>query len=212
MHTDPILRYLCEFLMEKHGAHTIMLYGSRANGSATVESDYDVIAFAPVDRVLHDARLHDGQYLDVFVYPEQELAEATEDFLHIRQAQVLQQRDAEADAFLAQLDVLYEQGPSPLSSDEIVARITWINKMLVRAQRGDPEGNYRQHWLLFSLLEDYFQLRRQWYQGPKKALAFLALNEPVIHASFVEALKPSASFDLIQALATAVINDIAQSV
>jgi hypothetical protein len=160
MPIDPVLIHICEQLAAKHGAHTVMLYGSRADGSATADSDYDVAAFAPIENTLRDARLYDDAYLDIFVYPESELADPSEEFLHLRQSQVLLQCRKEADNFLQRLDALFQQGPAPLPPDEVVARITWIHKMLARIQRDDAEGNYRRVWLLFSLLEDYFQLRR----------------------------------------------------
>ena len=47
------------------GAHTILLYGSRADGSANAHSDYDVAAFAPVDRTRRDTRVVDDCFLDV---------------------------------------------------------------------------------------------------------------------------------------------------
>jgi hypothetical protein len=208
MHSDPVLTYICEQLATRHSAHTVMLYGSRADGSATADSDYDVVAFAPIEDALRDARLHEGDYLDIFIYPESVLAKPTGEYLHLRQAKVLQQRGDEGDAFLAQLDTLFQQGPDSLPSDEIAARLTWIHKMLARMQRGDAEGNYRRAWLLFSLLEDYFQLRRQWYQGPKKSLALLRQTAPEIYAKFAAALEPGASADAVQVLAIAVVDGI----
>jgi hypothetical protein len=208
MHIDPVLTAVCEQLVAKHGAHTVMLYGSRADGSATAESDYDVVVFAPIGNAMRDARQHNGDYLDIFVYPESVLIEPSEEFLHLRQSQVLLQRGNEGDTFLEQLDILFQQGPAPLPPDEITARITWIHKMLARMQRGDAEGNYRRIWLLFSLLEDYFQLRRQWYQGPRKSLALLQRSEPEMHAKFVSALEPGASPEAIHALGNAVVDGV----
>lgn len=208
MGVDPVLAYICEQLAAKQGAHTVLLYGSRADGSATADSDYDVAAFAPIEDVLRDARVHDGSYLDIFIYPDRYLAASSEELLHIRQARILKQRGNEADRFLEQLDALFMQGPLPQPTDELAARIAWIHKMLARMQRGDAEGNYRRVWLLFSLLEDYFQFRRQWYQGPKKSLALLQRSEPEVYAKFAAALEPGASAETVQVLAIAVVNGI----
>jgi len=34
-------------LVETHAAHTVILYGSRAQGTHRTDSDYDIAAFAP---------------------------------------------------------------------------------------------------------------------------------------------------------------------
>lgn len=47
-------------LVSLHGAHTIIVYGSRARGDATAESDIDVAAFADVATTTRDARVWMG--------------------------------------------------------------------------------------------------------------------------------------------------------
>ena len=200
MNTDPLLQQVCQSLIEERGAHTILLYGSRADGSATETSDYDLAAFAPIGAVLRDARRVDGSFLDVFVYPEAELQTCREDQLRFRGSQILLQRSSEADEFLTKLDELFAKGPERLSPDEIAARMVWAEKMLERAQRGDVEGNYRRVWLLYALLEDYFQIRGKWYQGPKKALKWLEAFDPVTHGLFASALMPGAGPESVGAL------------
>jgi len=72
--------------------------------------------------------------------------------------------------------------------------------MLARIQRGDVEAHYRAHWLLYSLLEDHFALRCQWYRGPKQALAYLAQHAPATYAAFALALAPGAPRSTLDAL------------
>ena len=64
--------------------------------------------------------------------------------------------------------------------------------MLGRIKKGDVEGNYRRHWLLYQLLDDYFYLRRLWYLGPKESFTWLKTNDPPAYDAFVTALKPAA--------------------
>lgn len=201
------LHSLVEALREAHGAHTALLYGSLADGSAGPESDIDLALFAPIAQVRRDARWHRGQALDVFVHPETALAQPTTEQLYLRGAQVLAQRGDEATRFLAQLEALHAAGPQPLEPDEAQARRVWVAKMLQRLRRGDAEGDYRRHWLLMMALEDYFALRTRWYPGPKKALAWLAREMPHHHALCAAALRPGASDETIAAWMAAVIDD-----
>jgi predicted nucleotidyltransferase len=200
--SDPVLRKVCDDLVTVHGAHTILLYGSRADGSATHDSDYDLAAFAPTEKTMRDARLMNGAYLDIFVYPESMLKNPGEELLKLRGSRVILQRVGEADAFLRALDQLFERGPERLPPDEIQARKIWALKMASRSQRGDTEGNFRRAWLLVALLEDYFLIRGRWYQGPKKALLWLQECDPATWQAFSSALQPNASQESINNLAT----------
>jgi hypothetical protein len=200
--TDPVLQRVCDDLVTLHGVHTILLYGSRADNSATQDSDYDLAAFAPIEKALRDARLMNGAYLDIFLYPEGVLKNPNEELLKLRGCRVMLQRVGEADAFLIALEQLFERGPERLPPDEIQARKAWALKMASRSQRGDTEGNYRRAWLLVALLEDYFLIRGQWYQGPKKALCWLQEHDPATYKAFSLALQPNASQESINNLAT----------
>jgi len=204
---EPLIGRVCSELVARYGVHSVVLYGSRANGTATPDSDYDIAAFGPVERLVRDARQVDGSYLDVFIYPEAELAGEAEEHLKLRGAKVLMQRGSEAEEFLARLDRLHARGPAPLSTDEIALRKSWALKMVARIERGDDEGNYRRVWLLTALLEDYFALRGKWFDGPKKALQWLAGHDPASHRAFSIALRPGADVSAIRALAERVIGE-----
>jgi hypothetical protein len=200
MSEDAVLNLICEELRVRHAAHTLLLYGSRADGSADDASDYDVAAFAPVDASFRIARYESGRFLDLFVYPESVLNLPAVEHLRFRGSKVLRQRDQQAEAFLRRLESLYEAGPEVLSLDEIEARRVWAHKMLSRISRGDPEGDYRRVWLLQALLEDYFQTRGLWYEGPKRALQWLARSDERTFEAFRIALRPGATLAAIATL------------
>lgn len=201
---DPTLDRIVRELADDHAAHTILLYGSRADGSAGPDSDYDIAAFGPIAEPFRIARPASGGYLDVFVYPQAQLTSESDEFLKLRGSRVLRQRGVEADDLLRALDAKHARGPDPLSADEIAARRVWAHKMLDRMQRGDAEGDYRRAWLLYTLLEDYFHLRGLWCEGPKKSLRWLSQFDADTHRAFVSALRPGANFESIRALVACV--------
>lgn len=190
---DPVLTAICEELAAIHQVHMILLYGSRANGSANASSDYDIAAFGPVKDTVRIARPVGDSFLDVFVYPDAVLHAPTEEHLKLRGSHVVLQRDAKADGFLNRIEELFQLGPKPLPADEIAAIKVWAHKMLARVERSDPEGNYRRVWLLTALLEDYFRIRGLWYEGPKKSLRWLKQFDLASHDALCLALEPNAS-------------------
>jgi hypothetical protein len=207
MDADAFLVGVCEDLLRHRGAHTILLYGSRADGSANDFSDYDVAAFAAVDVTVRDAREIDGKFLDLFIHPESNLKLPGEEHLALRGSQIIAQQGNEASQFLRQLDTIFNRGPKPLPEDEIQARRAWAWKMAARMERQDIEGAYRRTWLLTVLLDDYFHLRHRWYQGPKKSFQWLSANDPETYRAFEVALAPAASHDSIRQLIRRVVGD-----
>jgi len=198
--TSSFLDSVCDALISRDRVHTILLYGSHADGSANEHSDYDIAAFGPVEKTVRDARNIDSRFLDVFLHPEGMLQTPGVEHLPLRGSRILLQRDGEAAHFLAELDEIHRRGPDSPSPDEISARLTWANKMALRARRLDIEGDYRRTWLLSALLEDYFYIRAMWYEGPKKAFKWLLAHDPETYGAFERALKIETSLDTIDAL------------
>lgn len=205
MPTPLLLEKLRDDLVQRYGVQTIILYGSRANGSALPGSDIDVAAFWPNKNTLRDTGQFHGDYLDLFIYPDTLLAQPTADDLKLRGGRVLLQHGDEADLCLARLDALHAAGPAPLPADELQARRDWARKMLSRIARGDTEAHYRRAWLQMALLEDWFALRGLWFEGPKRALHWLAQHEPATRLAFDAALAPNASWDTLRLLVEQVI-------
>ncbi|MEJ7602443.1 MAG: nucleotidyltransferase domain-containing protein [Kofleriaceae bacterium] len=196
-------------LRRAHAAHTIILYGSRARGDATADSDIDVATFADVATMTRDARPWVGLYLDGFVYPtEVATAEPLDpDLLKFVGARVLVDDRGLAGPLLARLTALDREPPPPAAADHRQMLRVWSRKMLSRIQRGDVEAHYRRHWLLYQLLEDYFTLRGERYRGPKLALAGLLRDRPATFAAFERALAPDAPHAALEALVDVVAGD-----
>lgn len=194
-----------EEMQRVHGVHTLILYGSRARGDATAESDVDLAGFADVEATYRDARRWRGVVLDAFVYPTALTGSRNPDFLKLRGGRVLLDARGLAADLLARLDELDRAGPPPLPETEARMRRVWAHKMLARIARGDVEAHYRYHWLLYQLLEDHFALRGAWFRGPKEAFATLRATAPATHAAFARALAPTADADALAALVEHVV-------
>lgn len=199
---------LVDELRRVHGVHTIILYGSRSRGEATMESDVDVASYADIAEATRDARMWNGMFLDAFVYPTTRLDEAPDaDVLKLCGGQVLLDERGLAGPYLDQVNALELQGPSALSEAEQRMRRIWVRKTLARIRRGDVEAHYRYHGLLHQLLEDYFALRGEWYRGPKRALRDLLGSAPATFAAFERALVPGAPIETLDALAEIVVGE-----
>lgn len=191
--------------MDAHGCHTMILYGSRARGDATLHSDVDLIGIRDDGPAVRDARVVDGIYLDAFIYPEAMLRTPEPSLLRVLGGIVIRERDGLGSALLTQLRALHDRGPTPLPDDERRALVIWSQKMLdrFRGQRG-LEADYRRMFLLIQALEDYFVLRNAWFRGSKEAFAWLLQHDSSTYALFERAALPGAS--------DAAFSDLAQTV
>jgi hypothetical protein len=205
MNHDPLIDQIVDELRTKYGCHTVILYGSRAHGDQRPNSDYDLLGIRAGGGRLRDARRWNGAYLDLLIYPEHLVARPDETMLQWLGGVVLHQKDHLGDTLLARLDVIFRAGPAPLPEDERETRRVWVGKMLDRAREGGIEANYHRVWLLTSLLEDYFQLRDQWYLGPKKSFLWLKEHDLATYTAFDLALQPTATFEQIAMLIARVI-------
>jgi hypothetical protein len=205
MDNDPLISQIVDELRDKHGCHTVILYGSRARGDARPNSDYDLLGVRDGGETIRDARLWNGVYLDLFIYPEALIFRVDETMLQWLGGVVLIQKGQLGNRLLARLEALFRTGPPPLPEDERQTRRVWAGKMLERAREGDIEAHYRRAWLLTALLEDYFQLRDLWYLGPKRSFLWLKEHDPAAYAAFDLALQPNASLEELGVLIARVL-------
>jgi hypothetical protein len=197
MDNDDLISSLCHDLRTVYGCHSAILYGSRARDDWEHTSDIDVIGFLSKEsqRV---ASLWNGVYLDLFIHSDND--QVAPDWIRIADGLVLFEIDHFAQNMLTQVNDMLEKGPEPVSVEELHVRKLWSEKMVIRASRGDVEGNYRRYWLLYTLLEDYFVARGQWYLGPKKSFALQYRSARPAYDLFKAALEPNAPLEHLHKL------------
>ena len=185
---DRLLEKLTRELRDRYGCHTVILYGSRAQGSHTAESDYDVMGVRKRGTKFRIARVQEGSYVDIFVFSEKDLKRVGEEHLYMGLGKVLYQKEKYGTRLLGRIEKVAKRPAPKTPSDEIKMLRVWPYKMLDRAKKGDVEGNYRRSWLQMSLLEDYFKLRGKRFNGSKSSFAWLEKKDPATYGLFVKAL------------------------
>lgn len=190
------IAHIVSSMMATHGCHTTILYGSRARGDATPQSDIDLMFIREDGPAIRDACIVDGLYVDAFIHPETKLKTLEPSLLRLLGGIVLRERDGFGSALLIQLQELHDRGPTPLPDDERRALVVWSQKMLdrFRGRRG-LDANYRRMTLLPQALEDYFLLRNTWFRGSKQAFAWLLQHDSSTYAAFERAAQPGGSDD-----------------
>jgi predicted nucleotidyltransferase len=196
MTNDELIELLCEDLRVAYGCHTAILYGSRARDDWEATSDFDVIAFRDTGDQQRVASRWKGVFLDLFVHSTND--ESDPSWIRINGGRILFQKNGFGEKVLDCVKALFEAGPEEVPISELQVRKIWAEKMLERAAKGDVEGNFRLHWLLFVLLEDYFAVRRNWYLGPKQSFRKLRETTEKHFRIFETALKPGASLDAVR--------------
>ena len=185
VNTDKILAYL----KDTYQPDAIIAYGSFADGSANKNSDFDALVIADKEKT-HDSSVIDGIVLDVFIYPSDTFRQNydPEEFLQVWDGNIL--LDTNGVATCLQKQVLDYISHIPRKTvEEISQEVRWCEKMLSRTMRGDAEGYYRWHWVLFDSLEIYFDVKGLHYYGPKKALRFLEQTDPEAFRIYTKALR-----------------------
>lgn len=165
-------------LTRARGCHTVILFGSRARGDADADSDVDLFGVGESLSGSTFSKTAGGFDFDVTFAAESTVREDPEEYLKIEDGLVLVQRDSYGDDLLRRVKKIVLAGPPPLSAEERVQRIHWLQRMASRAARADAEGRYRLSWLVSELPRVRFELEGRYWLGPKRSLALLANFDP----------------------------------
>jgi hypothetical protein len=198
---EPDRPALLDELVRRHGAHTVLLYGSYARGQATPSSDLDLIALRP-GAAARDLEPWRGLALDVHLHPEEaEETIAEKQAPSLRDARVLRQRGDLGDRLLAAVRARLAAPPPPLAAGEQAALWAWGDKMRTRVQHPDPLVRAVQRaTLLVEALPAWAQVRGCWFFGPKAALRSMAHDDPHFARAFTAAAAPDAFLGLLDAV------------
>jgi len=186
----------------RHGATTVLLYGSHARGDATAASDVDVIALRASGETARDLEPWRGLEMDVHVYALDRLASLAETrSAALRDARVLCQRDGVGDRLLADVRARLAEPPPALAPGEQAALWAWGDKMRQRILAPDPQMRaFQRATLLVEALPCWAQVRRRWFFGGKEALRSLPREDPAMAAAYAAASAPGADVGALHRL------------
>jgi len=197
---DDISKQAIVEVCEKYDPHTVVLYGSRARGDATEESDIDIACFVENPSISKSAKQFQGCYLDLWIYSTESMNTWNDDFLRFEDGHCALDKYGFGSKLLEKVSQRVANGPDVLDPVDKKHIIEWSFKMLSRSAKNDIEGNYRRAWLHFDLLESYFSLRDMWYFGPKKSLSWLKANDKKAFALFDKTYKEPQNLEALKQL------------
>lgn len=181
---------IIEYLKAKYNPVGLVVYGSFANGTNNLNSDFDALLVTLDGEEQHDHSQVFGIELDVFVYPKSKFIQDydIEEFIQIWDGFIVIDHDGLLESLKEKTNAYIRQYTAK-SKSENEHNVAWCEKMLNRTKRNDMEGYYRLHWLLKDSLEIYFDLKGKYYFGPKKALKQMTETDHESAGIYYEALK-----------------------
>ena len=187
-------RALAEEVRRRHGAHTVLLYGSRARGTATPTSDVDVVALRHTGGPARDVAPWEGFALDVHVFDEagvpKLLDERAPSFVDAR---VLVEEDGAGTRLCAGVKERLAKPPPALDAGEWAALWAWGEKMQGRVRASDPTvAALHRATVLVETPAVWCQVRGRWFFGAKAMLTRWERDDPAMLAAYRAAARPSA--------------------
>ena len=122
---------IIEYIKYKYEPLVIIVYGSFADGSNNLESDFDALVISKNYKKVHDTSFVNGIQLDVYVYPERYF-EDNYDFEEIKQiygGNVILDNENKGLNLKKQIENYIENRPLK-TKEEIMENISWCLKML----------------------------------------------------------------------------------
>ena len=192
------MEQIIEYIKQKYNPLTIIIYGSYADGTNDLNSDFDALIISRHHRKVHDTTFVNGIQLDVFVYPSTYFDGNYDcnDFIQISDGKIIADTDGKGKALQAVVLEYIQRRPHK-TLEEIQSDIDWCAKMYARVKRGDVEGMFRWHWVLIESLEIFCEAKQQPYLGPKKTLRWMEKNYPTAFTCYGKALRDFSADSLL---------------
>ncbi|MGL5379221.1 nucleotidyltransferase domain-containing protein, partial [Clostridium sp.] len=126
---DKIIKYL----LTKYDPHTIILYGSYANGTNNLNSDFDALIITDKQFSAHDATEIDGVLLDVFIYNTSSFGNEINfnEYVQIHDGCIVLDKYETGKYLKENVCKLIKETPKK-SNEEKLQQIKWCEKMLSR--------------------------------------------------------------------------------
>ena len=202
------LDVLAEELRRVHGAHTVVLYGSRARGDASPTSDVDVIVVRSEGGSDRDVRRWRGFDLDVHVIDERDLAtRLVKHATGLADARVLTQDAGSGDRLVSRARYLLTEPPPPIARGDLDALWGWGDKMHARIRSTDSTlATFQRANVIVNSLAAWADVRQRWFHGTKATLARLPREAPALNDALVAAMAPGADVTAFDRLLDAVFD------
>lgn len=183
------MEQIIEYLNQSYTPLSIIVYGSYANGTNNLNSDFDALVISSDHEQYHDTSFVNGIQLDVFVYPASYFDKKYDcmDFVQIFDGMIIADSNEIGKKLHAHV-LSYLQNRPYKTNAENQANIDWCVKMFERVKRCDAEGMFRWHWVLIDSLQIFCDITHHPYFGPKKALKWMEESQPVAFNYYQKAL------------------------
>lgn len=180
---------ILSYLAATYDPVAIIVYGSFADGTSNLFSDFDALLITADGVRIHDDSFIDCTQLDVFIHPLSDFEPGYDpgEYVQVCGGQILLDHNSIAASLIKNVEQ-YLDSQTGKTPEELRLDVDWCEKMLRRAERDDAEGAYRRHWLLVDSLEIYMQLRAWRFLGPKKTLRMLEKKDKEAFSLYEEAL------------------------
>ncbi len=183
-------------LVDKYQPVALILYGSRASGKATPQSDWDFVVLVDTS-VESGSEEIEGQFIDVDTLlistPTQEVIRIFDGTLQI--AKVVYDIDGQGKALLEKVQEVYKQGRN-LAEKEISNRKSFITRRLRKLEDAtENHGVFFYHLGVFfeKAIQYWFELRQnRWKLSPGTALKVIA-EEDKEYSQLLEILSSNVS-------------------
>lgn len=194
-----------------YGCHTLVLYGSRAQGAAHEDSDWNVLGvYDEKASGWFHRRVEGVGQVNAEFYPEAALTANMAGTLNFQlyasnyaHAQVLVEKDGWGQRIITAASQWLAQPPKPVSASFARMLRHYYEDIIVASQRDERllplTKQFTCHEGLTRSLQQYFSLRGLHRRSAPEAIGYLRQQDPAAYALFEVAIRPAAPVEAVAA-------------